>query len=91
MVNGYVLVRDNENAERQTAGGLILPPERYQRFCTIVAVPDSEENFKVGDVVLKPIGRGTPVTIDGVEYECIKATNIFGKASKEELQQFGYA
>ena len=79
MQNGYVMIKDIENRETVTNSGIIIPKSKYQRLAEIVAVPEGEKSLKPGDVVIKPIGRGTPVTIDGIEYECIKKENLFAK------------
>lgn len=77
MQNDYIMIRDLELKERTTKGGIVLPRDKYQRVSRVVAVPEGEEHFKVGDVILKPVGRGTPVTIDGVDYECVKKSIVF--------------
>lgn len=79
MQNDYVMLRDLELSEVKTESGIILGKLKYQRLAEIVAVPENEEHFKVGDVVVKPIGRGTPVTIDDVDYECVKKNLLFAK------------
>ena len=79
MQNEYVLVQDVKNKETVTKSGIIVPGEKYQRLARVVAVEDGEQHLKVGDVIVKPVGRGTPVTIDGVEYECIKKDRLFAK------------
>jgi hypothetical protein len=35
--------------------------------------------LKPGDVVIKPIGRTTPIKLNGVIYDCIKESFIFAK------------
>lgn len=78
MKNGYVMIKDVPQEEKTTESGIILPKVRYNRIAEIVAVCDGSK-FKVGDIIVKPIGRSTPVTIDGVDYECIKEEIIFAK------------
>lgn len=78
MKNGYVMIKDVPQEERKTESGLILPKAKYNRIAEIVAVCEGSK-FNVGDTIVKPIGRSTPVTIDGVDYECIKEDIIFAK------------
>ena len=40
--------------------------------------------LKEGDIIIKPIGRSTPLTIDGVKYDCIKEGFIFAKIVNED-------
>ena len=79
MQNAYIMVKDVKNTETVTKSGIIIPRKKYQRLAKVVAVSENEKDIKVGDVIVKPIGRGTPVTIDGVEYECIKKDRLFAK------------
>lgn len=78
MLNGYILIKDEPFTENVTEGGIILPNKGYQRVAKIHAV-SKDSKFKVGDLIVKPIGRTTPVTIDDIEYECIKESLIFAK------------
>jgi len=78
MINGYVLIKDKPIEETKTESGIIIPKERYQRIAEIVAVPEKSK-FKIGDVIVKPIGKTTPVKINDIEYECIKESIIFAK------------
>ena len=78
MLNGYALIKDLPLEENVTEHGIILPKDTYQRNAEIIAVGE-ESKFKAGDIIIKPIGRTTPVTIDDVEYECIKEELIFAK------------
>lgn len=78
MKNGYVMIQDVIPEERKTESGIILPKEKYNRVAKIIAVCE-DSKFKVGDLIIKPIGRSTPVRIDGVDYECIKEDIIFAK------------
>ena len=72
MQNDYVMVKDLEKEDTVTKNGLIIPADKYQRLAKIVALPENETSLKLGDVIIKPIGRGTPVKLNGEEYECIK-------------------
>lgn len=78
MLNGYVLIKDLPLEETVTGAGIIIPKTAYQRIAEICAVA-KDSRFKVGEKIVKPIGRTTPVTIDNVDYECIKESFIFAK------------
>ena len=78
MKNGYVMIQDVIPEERKTESGIILPKEKYNRIAKIISVCEGSK-FKEGDLIIKPIGRSTPVRIDGVDYECIKEDIIFAK------------
>lgn len=78
MLNGYVLIKDVQTEEITTKSGIIIPKDKYQRISEIYAVNENSK-FKVGDVIIKPIGKTTPVKIDNIEYDCIKESLIFAK------------
>lgn len=78
MVNGYVLVKDEKLEDITTKGGIIIP-QKWQRVATIVAVPEGETKYRVGDRIVKPIGKGTPITIDGETYEAISGDLLFAR------------
>lgn len=75
MKNDYILIRDMASVERRTESGIIVPLPKYQRIATVVC--SNSDNFNVGDTIIKPIGKGTPITIDGVAYEAINSKYIF--------------
>lgn len=79
MQNDYVMVKDLEKEDTVTKNGLIIPADKYQRLAKIVALPENETHLKLGDVIIKPIGRGTPVKLNGEEYECIKKALLFAR------------
>lgn len=82
MKNGYVLIQDIRN-ETITKSGLYVPDEKYNRFARVVKTgPDSI--LKPGDVILKPIGRTTPIKVDGVLYDCLKECFVFAKIVDDE-------
>lgn len=79
MQNDYVMVKDLEKEDTVTKNGIIIPADKYQRLAKIVALPENETCLKLGDVIIKPIGRGTPVKLNGEEYECIKKALLFAR------------
>ena len=82
MKNGYILIQDIKN-ETITSSGLYAPEEQYNRFAKVLKVYDGSV-LKEGDIIVKPIGRSTPIKIDGVKYDCIKEGFIFAKLVKDE-------
>ena len=82
LKNGYILIQDVKN-ETVTSSGLYIPDEQYNRFAKVLKVGEGS-SLKEGDVVIKPIGRSTPIKIDGVKYDCIKEGFIFAKIVNDE-------
>ena len=82
LKNGYILIQDIKN-ETITPSGLYVPDEQYNRFARVMKVYEGS-TLKEGDIVVKPIGRSTPIKIDGVKYDCIKEGFIFAKIVDEE-------
>ena len=82
LKNGYILIQDIKN-ETVTQSGLYIPDEQYNRFAKVMKVYEGS-TLKEGDIIVKPIGRSTPIKIDGVRYECIKEGFIFAKIVDDE-------
>lgn len=82
LKNGYILIQDIKN-ETVTPSGLYVPEEQYNRFARVMKSYEGS-SLKEGDIVIKPINRSTPVTIDGVKYDCIKEGFIFAKLIEDE-------
>lgn len=82
LKNGYILIQDVKN-ETVTQSGIYIPNEQYNRFARVMKVYDGS-SLKEGDIVIKPIGRSTPIKIDGVKYDCIKEGFIFAKLIEDE-------
>ena len=82
LKNGYILIQDVKN-EIVTQSGIYIPNEQYNRFARVLIVGEGS-SLKEGDVIIKPIGRTTPIKIDGVKYECIKEGFIFAKVIDDE-------
>lgn len=84
LKNGYVLIEDVK--EERTSSGIYIPDSNYNRFSRIVAVSDETTQvtgLNVGDIIIKPLGRTTPITlnINGVDrtYDCLNSSFIFAK------------
>ena len=82
MKNGYILIQDIKN-ETITSSGLYVPDEQYNRFARVLKTYEGSI-LKEGDIIVKPINRSTPITIDGIKYDCIKEGFIFAKIVKDE-------
>lgn len=82
MKNGYILIQDIKN-ETVTSSGLYIPDEQYNRFARVLKTYEGSI-LKEGDIIIKPLGRTTPLNIGGVKYDCIKEGFIFAKLVKDE-------
>ena len=82
LKNGYILIQDIKN-ETITQSGLYVPDEQNNRFARVLKTYEGS-TLKEGDIVVKPIGRSTPIKIDGVIYDCIKEGFIFAKIVNED-------
>ena len=80
MKNGYILIQDVKN---ETTSGLYIPDEKYNRFARVLKTYEGSL-LKEGDIVIKPIGKTTPITINGVKYDCIREGFIFAKLVDED-------
>ncbi len=82
MKNGYILIQDIKN-ETVTPSGLYIPDEQYNRFAKVLKVYEGSV-LKEGDIIIKPIGKSTPIKIDGVKYDCIREGFVFAKLVNDE-------
>lgn len=82
MKNGYILIQDIKN-ETVTPSGLYIPDEQYNRFARVMKVYEGS-TLKEGDIIIKPIGKTTPLTINNVKYDCIKEGFVFAKIVDED-------
>lgn len=80
MKNGYILLKSItiKHEEKKTESGILLPISNKMddRFAEIVAVAENSK-FHVGQIVAKPIGRGTLIEIDGTVYESVEEDYIY--------------
>lgn len=77
MKNDYILIQDVKN-EIVTESGLYIPDENYNRFARVLKTYEGSV-LSEGDIIIKPIGRSTPIKIDGKQYDCIREGFIFAK------------
>lgn len=76
LKNGYILIQDIKNETTQS--GIIIPDETYNRFARVLKTYEGS-TLTAGDIIIKPIGRTTPIKINDVVYDCIKEGFVFAK------------
>lgn len=76
LKNGYILIQDIKN--ETTSSGIIIPDETYNRFAKVIKTYEGS-TLSPGDIIIKPIGRTTPVKINDIIYDCIKEGFVFAK------------
>lgn len=76
LKNGYILIQDVKN--ETASSGIVIPDETYNRFARVLKTYEGS-TLKPGDIIIKPIGRTTPVKINNVVYDCIKEGFVFAK------------
>ena len=80
LKNGYILIQDIKN--ETTKSGIIIPDDTYNRFAKVIKTYKGS-TLTSGDIIIKPIGRSTPVKINNVTYDCIKEGFVFAKVIKD--------
>lgn len=80
LKNGYILIQDIKN--ETTPSGIIIPDETYNRFARVIKTYEGS-TLTAGDIIIKPIGRTTPIKINDVIYDCIKEGFVFAKVINE--------
>ena len=80
LKNGYILIQDIKN--ETTSSGLIIPDETYNRFARVIKTYEGS-TLKTGDIIIKPIGRTTPIKINNITYDCLKEGFVFAKVINE--------
>lgn len=76
LKNGYILIQDIKN--ETTPSGIIIPDETYNRFARVLKTYEGS-SLTTGDIIIKPIGRTTPIKINDVIYDCLKEGFVFAK------------
>ena len=78
MKNGYILIEDIKN-ETVTSDGLYVPDDgAYNRFARVLKTYEGSV-LNEGDIIIKPIGKTTPIKLDGKIYDCIREGFVFAK------------
>jgi hypothetical protein len=80
LKNGYILIQDIKN--ESTPSGIIIPDETYNRFARVLKTYEGS-TLSPGDIIIKPIGRTTPVKINNIIYDCLKEGFVFAKVINE--------
>lgn len=80
LKNGYILIQDIKN--ETTSSGVIIPDETYNRFARVLKTYEGSL-LTPGDIIIKPIGRTTPIKINNIIYDCIKEGFVFAKVINE--------
>ena len=81
-VNGYVLIRFEENQGQQTEGGIIIPDtakEKPNEGLVENIAADASEQIAVGDKVIYKPFSGTNITFEGSEYILVPVGDILAK------------
>lgn len=76
LKNGYILIQDIKN--ETTSSGVIIPDDTYNRFARVLKTYEGS-TLKPGDIIIKPIGRTTPIKLNDVIYDCLKEGFVFAK------------
>lgn len=79
LKNDYIIIKDVVN--QKTSSGIYIPDDKYNRFSRVLKV-NKNSRLKPGDIIIKPIGRSTPIKINGEIYDCIKESFIFAKVEE---------
>jgi len=69
MMNDFVLLKELDK-ETVSPGGIITTSDKWGRKCEVMAT-SKESPVEEGDVVLKNVGKGTDIEMDGVKYEIL--------------------
>lgn len=75
MKNNYILIKD---IEERKAEGIILPSKKWNRTARVLAAGNNKQVSK-GDIIIKNVGKGTPMTINGIKMEMIHINHIILK------------
>ena len=78
MKNKYILIKDVVQPERKTESGIIIPGETHNRVAEVLFVDPEDKEINVGDIVLKLIGKGTAIRMNGVNVEAVHRNHLLG-------------
>lgn len=80
LKNGYILIQDIKN--ETTPSGIVIPDDTYNRFAIVLKTYEGSI-LSPGDIIIKPIGRTTPVKINNITYDCLKEGFVFAKVKND--------
>ncbi len=87
-VNGNVILKVEEEAEKKTAAGIILPDTAKEKptYGKVIAVDKSDDDIQVsvGDKVIFKKYSGTEIEIDGEKYLILPYSDILAKIVETE-------
>jgi len=69
MINDFVLLKEVEG-EGKTKSGIIVNLDKWGRRCEVISATE-ECQVTVGDIVLRNVGKGTNIELDGEEFEIL--------------------
>jgi len=81
-INGYVLIKFEDNSEEKTAGGIIIPEtakEKPSEGVIEAIAADADEQVAVGDRVIYKKYAGTNIDFEGEEYIFVPVGDILAK------------
>lgn len=74
MKNDYILTEEIPQ-ETKTEGGLWIPEEKYNRKALVIEAAEGLE-VKVGDKIIKTIGKGTEYKTEDKTYEILHINHV---------------
>lgn len=69
MKNNFLLVKELSEEEKTASGICVI--EKYPRRAMVLACCETETEVNVGDTILRNVGRGTQININGKDLEMI--------------------
>ena len=75
MENGYILTKPVVD---ETIFGIHIPNDEHNRFSRVLKTCENSV-LNVGDIIIHPIGRSTPVKINGEIYHTMREGFVFAK------------
>lgn len=77
MMHDHLLVEELR-VKRHSSLGLLLPEEKWRRRAMVLA-SSADCPVQPGDEIIRNMGRGTPITINGQELEIIHLDWVMAK------------
>lgn len=80
LLNDYIIIKDIPNQEVNVKG-IIIPQQKYDRYAVVIKSLD-DSFLKEGDIIVKPIQRGTPIRIGSEYCELLNQNLVFAKITE---------
>lgn len=74
MKNGYLLIKELTN-ETVTDAGIIIPDTSNNRKAFVLST-SKDSDISKGDIIIRSLGKGTPMTINGHKLEMIHENHV---------------